>query len=105
MAFNTSTERPLPPVGLGDVYPPHRLRPVRSTLQPVGKVPEVSLQGLPVVPPRLPIHARRGFLLETEVGPTERFQVVDVVQERREPQLLVSLCCLTYPLQRTGRVR
>jgi hypothetical protein len=27
-----------------------------------------------------------------------------VVQERRELQLLILTCCLTYPLQRTGRV-
>ena len=27
-----------------------------------------------------------------------------MVQERREPQLLILSCCLTYPLQRTGRV-
>src|SRR5262249_29560467 len=31
-------------------------------------------------------------------------QTVDVVQERGEPQLLILLCCLTYPLQRTERV-
>jgi len=24
--------------------------------------------------------------------------------ERREPQLLILSCCLTYPLQRTGRI-
>ena len=85
------SERPLPPVGLGDVHPPHRLGPVRSSLQPIGEVPEVLLQFLPVVPPRLPVHARRGFPLQTEVGPAQRFQVIDVVQERGEPQLLILL--------------
>src|SRR6516164_5568923 len=99
-----NAERSLPPVGLGDVHPPHRLGSVRSSLQPIGEVPEVRFQFLPVVPPRLPVHARRGFLLQAEVGQAERLQVIDMVQERREPQLLITLCCLTYPPQRTGRV-
>src|SRR5882724_10900826 len=98
------SERSLPPVGLRDKHPTHRLRSIRSSLQPVSKVPKISLQFLPVVPPGLPVHARRSFLLQSEVGHAQRFQVVDVVQERREPQLLILFCCLTYPLQRTGRV-
>src|SRR5882762_6732774 len=98
------SERSLPPVGLRDIHPTHRLRSVRSSLQPFGKILEIFLQLLPVVPPRLPVHARRGFLLQREVGHAQRFQVVDVVQKRREPQLLILSCCLTYPLQRTGRV-
>src|SRR6266699_3756026 len=56
------------------------------------------------MPPRLPVHARRRFLLQAVVGHAQRFQVIDVVQERREPQLLILSCCLTYPLQRTRRV-
>src|SRR5437879_11543882 len=99
-----NSERPLPPVGLGDVHPTHWLRSVRSSLQSMGEILEVVLEGLAVVPPRLSIDTGRGFLLQTEVGHAERFQVVDVVQERREPQLLILTCCLTYPLQRTGRV-
>ena len=61
-------DRPLPPVGLGDVHPPNRLRSVRSALQPFGEVLEIALQRLAVVPPRLAVHARRGFLLQSEVG-------------------------------------
>src|SRR5207253_3237713 len=98
------SERSLPTVGLGYVHPTHRLRSIRSSLQPAGKVLEIPLQFLPVVPPRLPVHARRGFLLQSEVGHAQRFEVIDVVQERREPQLLILSCCLTYPLQRTGRI-
>src|SRR6516164_5089310 len=45
------------PVGLGDIHPTHRLRSVRSSLQPFGKVLEIPLQLLTVVPPRLPVHA------------------------------------------------
>src|SRR6266436_3136830 len=98
------SERPLPPIGLGDIHPTHRLRSVASSLQPFGKVLEIPLQFPAVVPPRLSVHARRGFLLQTEVGHAQRFQVIDMVQERREPQLLILSCCLTYPLQRTRRV-
>src|SRR6266436_6333773 len=98
------SERSLPPVGLRDKHSTHRLRSVCSPLQPFGKVLEIVFQFLPVVPPRLPVHARRSFPLQAEVGHAQRFQVVDVVQERREPQLLILSCCLTYPLQRTRRV-
>src|SRR5882672_3147851 len=98
------SERSLPPVGLGDIHPTHRLRSVRSSLQPFGKILEISLQLLTVVSPRLPIHAWRGFLLQSEVGHAQRVQVVDVVQECCEPQLLILLRSLTYPLQLTGRV-
>src|SRR5215469_1326133 len=92
------------PVGFGDVYPTHRLGSVCSAFQSMGKVLEVFLEGLAVVPPRLSVHARRSFLLQREVSQPQRFQMVDMVQERRESQLLILLCCLTYPLQRTARV-
>src|SRR6266404_172024 len=98
------SERSLPPVGLRDKHSTHRLRSVCSPLQPFGKVLEIVFQFLPVVPPRLPVHARRSIPLQAVVGHAQRFQVVDVVQERREPQLLILSCCLTYPLQRTRRV-
>ena len=83
------------PVGLRDKHSTHRLRSVRSSLQPFGKILEVSLQRLAVVPPRLPVHTGSGFLLQSEVGHPQCFQVVDVVQKRREPQLLILSCCLT----------
>src|SRR5208283_4757258 len=92
------------PVGLRDIHSTHRLRSIRSSLQPFGKVLEIPLQLLAVVPPRLPVHTGSGLLLQSEVGHAQCFQVVDVVQERREPQLLILSCCLTYPFQRTRRV-
>src|SRR6266571_2591695 len=97
------SERPLPPVGFGDVHPTDRLRPVRPSFQPIGEVLKVRFQFLPVVPPRLAVYARSGFPLEAEVGRSERFEIVDVVEKRREPHLLIPSCCLTYPLQRTAR--
>src|SRR4029077_16566951 len=91
------SERSLPPVGLLDKHSTHRLRSVRSPLQPFGKVLEIVFQFLPVVPPRLPVHARRSFLLQSKVSHAQRVQFVDVVQERREPQLLILSCCFTCP--------
>src|SRR5690349_23681738 len=58
------SERPLPPIGLGDVHPTHRFRSVRSSLQPMGEILEIVLEGLAVVPPCLTVHARRRFLLQ-----------------------------------------
>jgi hypothetical protein len=84
--------------------PTHRLRSVRSSLQPFGEFLEIHFQLLAVVPPRLPVHARCRFLLQSKVGHAQRFQVVDVVQERCELQLPILSCCLTYPLQRIRRV-
>src|ERR1700692_4646677 len=98
------SERPLPPVGLRYIHPTHRLRSVRSSLQPMGEILEVVLEGLAVVPPRLTVHARRRFLLQAEVSLAEPFRIVDMVEKRGEPQLLILLCCLTYPLQRAERV-
>ena len=97
-------ERSLPPVLLRDVHPTNRLGSVRPAFQPFGQVAEMGLHRLAVVPPRLAIHTRRGVPLQTEVGRPQRVGGVDVVQERRELRLPVTACCLTYPLQRTGRV-
>src|SRR5579864_2254259 len=99
-----NSERSLPPVALVDVRPTHRLGPIRPSLQPMGEILEIILESLAVVPPRLTIHTGRGFLLQTEVGLAQRFQVVDVVEKRCEPCFLILTGCLTYPLQRTGRV-
>src|SRR5207302_741498 len=78
--------------------------PIREA-QEVGLIVSVQhLDRLAVVPPRLTIHAWRGFLLQSEVGLAEPFRIVDMVEKRSEPQLLILTCCLTYPLQRTERV-
>src|SRR6266567_498664 len=98
------SERPQPPIGLGDVHPTYRHGPVRSLLQPMGEVLEIGPKVLAVVPPRLPVHAGRGFPLQAEISRAQRFRGIDVVKERGEPHLLILACCLTYPLQRTGRV-
>jgi hypothetical protein len=99
-----NSERPLPPVGLRYIHPTHRFRSVRSSLQPMGKILETVLEGLAVVPPGFSVDTGRSFLLQAEVSLAQCFRVVYVVQERREPHLLILLCCLTYPLQRAERV-
>ena len=98
-----NTERSLPPVCLRDVHPPNRLRPVPPALQPSREVPEVCPPVSPrsaATSPRRP-PARR--LASARGTPPETIDVVDVVQERREPHLLIPSCRLTYPLQRTER--
>src|SRR5258708_39883669 len=70
----------------------------------MGQILETVLEALAVVPPRLSIDTGRGFLLQAGVSLAQCFRIVDVVQERGEPHLLILSCCLTYPLQRTRRV-
>ena len=105
MAFNTSTVARWTILSSSAVTPSGRCRPsalgmytlrtgfarYAPRFSRLGKVLEVFLQLLAVVPPRLPVHARRGFPLQAEVRPAERVGVVDVVQERGEPQLPILL--------------
>ena len=97
-------ERSLPPVRLGNVHPTHRLSPVRSALQPMGKVLEIVLKSLAVVPPRLPVYTSRSVPLQLRVSKPQSVDVVDVMQQSSELCILVLSCCLSYPFQRTGRV-
>src|SRR5207249_1036224 len=89
---------------LRDVRPTHRLGPIRASLEPCGEVPEVGLQVLSVVLPRLAIHARGRIALERQIGIAQPLQVVDVMQERGDPLLPILPCCLAYPLERAWRV-
>src|SRR5216683_2474897 len=98
------SKRSQPPIGLGDVHPTHRHGPIGSLLQPMREGLKVDLKVLAVVPPRLAVHAGRGFSLQIEICRAQRFRGVDVVRERGEPHLLILACCLTYPLQRTVRI-
>ncbi len=61
---------------------------------------KVVLQTLAVAAPCHPIYTRCGVPLESEVGLAKCIWVVDVVHERRELQLPISYCCLTYPRER-----
>src|SRR2546426_731468 len=96
-------ERPLPPVRLRDVRSPDRLRSVRPSLEPSGQVLEMLFQPLSVVLPRHAIDARRRVSLQRVVRGAQPLDVVDVVQERREPLLPVPFGCLAHPLERARR--
>src|SRR5207245_7595507 len=61
------------------------------------------LEGLPLGPPRLTVDPGRGVSLQRVVRRPQVLDVVDVVQERREPHLLVPLSSFTYPGPRTQR--
>src|SRR5260370_849088 len=70
----------------------------------MGKILEVRPEVLSVVLPRLPIHAGRRFLLQSEVSELQHFQVVDVVEQRGESGPLIFPRYFPYPLQRTEHV-
>src|SRR5579862_4953702 len=91
----------LPATILGDVHPTYWLGSVGAAFKPFGEVLEMLLQGLAVVPPRLPVDPRSRFLLQTEVSRPQGVQVIDMVQQRGEPHRPIFLCCLTYPLERS----
>src|SRR5437879_4625585 len=86
-----------------DVNPTHGPGSVRSSLESKGEVLKVRLEGLAVVLPRLAIDACCSILLSGQIGCPQSFHVVNVVQERSEPLLLILSCCLTYPLARALR--
>src|SRR5512145_1420557 len=85
---------------LADVHPTHRLRSVRSSLKPIGKVQKISLKLLPVLPPCLAVYACCRLSLQPKVGRSQALNVIAMVQERREPLSLIPPCCLTYSLKR-----
>ncbi len=63
----------------------------------------ITRNPLPVVLPRLAVDPRCGVSLQRVVRRPQVLDVVNVVQERREPHRLVPLSNFTYPLQRTAR--
>ena len=95
-------ERSKPPVWLRDVRPPRRTRPVAARVQPPVQVVEIRLQVLPVGHPRHPVHPRRGLRAYRSVGRPEPVDV-DMVQQRREPRVLVPSCHFTHTVQRAWR--
>src|SRR6266511_211491 len=97
-----NAERPRPPVRLRDVGPPRRPCPVTPCMHPVVQVGEIRLQLLPVGRPRHPVHPRRSLRADRPVRHPETIDV-NVVQQRREPRVLVPSCHFTHTVQRTWR--
>ena len=81
----------------GNAHAPHRRCPVRAGLSTVQKRLQVVPQGQPVVVGRLSVHARCPVFAGSVVGCDQPDQV-QVVVERREPQLWLLLRQLCYPL-------
>jgi hypothetical protein len=96
-------ERSLPPVRLRNVHPTHRLGPVRSALQSMGKVLEILLKSLAVVPPRLPVHTGCRVPLQLRVSKPQGVDPVDVMHQSGEPCILVRFCRLSYLRQLAWR--
>jgi hypothetical protein len=91
-------ERALAPVGFGDVRPAGRLRPVRPGVHPAVQVLEVGLQVLAVGSPRQPVHSRGRFRADGPVGLAQAGDI-DVVQQGREPCVLVPSCYFAHTAQ------
>ncbi len=91
-------ERSYPAVRLGYLYPPDRRRPVRSSaVQASVQVEQSLFQTFPVHRPRHAIDTSRRVLPQHEVGHAERLRR-NMVEERRETLLRVSLYSLPYPV-------
>src|SRR5215213_12015610 len=113
MAFSTSAsarwttlsssaanaERPLPAVGLGDVLPPRRLRPVPAAYHAAMQVADVGIERRRVLVPRHPIDAGSSLRLEPMEGPGQQVRR-QVVHQRGEPFPLVPLRRFPYAGQR-----
>jgi len=89
-AYPADPERPLPPIGLRDVHPPRRSRPVSAPVNPSVEITKVLLEIHAVVRPRHAVHPRRGLRPKREVRRPQTFNV-NVMQERGEPRFLVRL--------------
>src|SRR3974390_522015 len=92
-------ERTLSAVRLGYVHPPARQRPVRSPMDPVVQILELTLKVCLVVRPYQPIHTGRSVFLKFEERLFEQFDA-EMVKERGELLLLPFLRDFPYAFQR-----
>ena len=93
-------ERPCPAVRLGYLYPPNRRRPVRSpSVQTPVQVEQALFQTLAIHVPRNAVDARRSIPPQGVERPVQRVWR-NMVEERSETFLRVSLCSFPYPGRR-----
>jgi hypothetical protein len=92
-------ERPLPAVGLRDVLPPRRLRPVAAAHHAAVQVADVAIERARILLPRHPVDAGSRPCLELMEGPGQQLRR-HVVHQRGEPFIPVPLCCFSYAGQR-----
>ncbi|WP_133174670.1 hypothetical protein [Candidatus Methylomirabilis limnetica] len=81
---------PLPGDTSGLATPPQRTTPESPNLE-TEREQRRAVHGHPVVPPRLAVDPGGSVSLQRDVRRFQVLDVVDVVQERREPHLLVPL--------------
>jgi len=93
---------PLSAIWFRDVNTTRRLCSVRPTLDACVQVGEASLDPLPVLGPRHAVDSGRCLAREREVCGAETIER-DVMQERREPLLLILPCCFAHTVERTAR--
>ena len=82
---------------------PNLERMFRTWPLTVGEILEIRLKVLAVVLPRLSVYACCRILLNRKKRCPQSINVV-VVEERSEPLLPISTCCLTYPLERAEHI-
>ena len=91
-------ERALSSVRLRYVHPTRRARPVGAAVDPTEQVFEVRSEILSVGLPRHPVDPRCSLRVDRHIGRPKASEI-DVVQQRREPCLLVSSCYLAHTTQ------
>jgi hypothetical protein len=95
-------QRPQPPIGLRDLRPPARGRPIPPRRHPLMQISQTSLQIPPVIPPRHPIHPGRRLRADRPVRRPQSGDA-DVVHQRGKPRTLIPPYHLTHTTQRTRR--
>src|SRR6266516_3454162 len=93
-------DRALAAIRLRYVHPLNWARSICTPGQLSREILKIDLQVLSVLPPGYSVNSRSGLPLEAVVRLPKRVNGVDVVHQRGQLPSLLSLCCLTYPLQR-----
>lgn len=102
LVFQSSDPQgPLTPIRLRDEHATRGLCAVRSSVHSFVKILELLLHLPGVVLPRLAVDPRRRIPTQSQKCSPEAFER-HVMEKRREPRAPVSLCDLSYAVQRTG---
>src|SRR5262252_2896881 len=94
-------QRALPPIGLRDIDSSCRSCPIPSTVHPIVKIGEPTLQPGSILLPRHTIYSRRGLPLQSVKAVPEQIQG-HMVKQSVEPFLLPYRCYLSHTIQPLG---
>jgi hypothetical protein len=97
-----NTQRSLPPIGFGNVYPSRWPRPISSGVNLPVQVREPIPENFLVFFPRHSVHASRSLPLESIEALHQHFRR-DVMQQRREPQPPFPAGCFAYTFKARRR--